>query len=164
MKTGLFYSSTSGTTAEVARHIAESLKISEKDIYNVANTEPSRVDGYEMLILGTPTYGSGELQEDWYGFLAGLEVLDLKDKRIALFGTGDETMSDTFCDAVGILYDRLSKTGATMIGEYNTYPYRFDSSRAVKIEGGCAVGLLIDEINHPEATLKRIEDWTKTLI
>lgn len=163
MKTGIFYGTTGGTTAAVADKIAQLLDVEAADVHNVAKTAPSEVGKYDFLILGSPTYGSGELQDDWYDFLAGLEVLDLKGKKVALFGAGDESMADTFCNAVGILYKRLKDTGAEFVGAYNTFPYEFDASEAVPVEGAGAVGLLIDEVNHPDDTDRRIAGWVDVI-
>ena len=163
MKSGIFYGSTTGTTAEVANKIAAKMNIAPIDVHDVRKVHPSSVGAYDLLIFGTPTYGSGELQDDWYDFVAGLEVLDLKGKKVALFGLGDESMSDTFCGAVGELYRRLKDTGAEFVGAFNTFPYQFDKSEAVPVEGAGAVGLLLDEINHPEATEGRIDEWVKLL-
>ena len=163
MKTGIFYGTTTGTTAEAANHIAKALNVSKEDIHDVAKTAPSAIGAYDLLIFGSPTYGAGELQDDWYDFLAGVEAMNLKGKRVAVFGLGDESMSNTFCNAVGIIYNRVKKTGAEMTGAFNTFPYEFDSSEAVPVEGAGAVGLLIDEVNHPEATDGRIAEWIKTL-
>lgn len=62
--------------------------------------------------MGSSTWGDGELEDDWYDFIAGVEVLDLKGKKVALFGCGDESMTDTFCNAVGELHDRLNLRAA----------------------------------------------------
>lgn len=163
MKTGIFYGSSTGTTKDIAERIAKAMKVADADVYNVADTAPDKLGDYDLLILGSATYGSGELQDDWYDFLDGAEALDLKGKKIAVFGCGDENMSDTFCGAVGEIYNRMKKTGATMIGAFNTFPYQFDASEAVPVQGGEAVGLLIDEVNHPEVTDKRIAEWVATL-
>lgn len=167
MKTSVFYGSATGTTAEVARKIAKALDIDEADVFDVADTPPTRLGDYDMLILGTSTWGSGDLEEDWYDFLAGAEELDLTGKTIALFGTGDEGMTDTFCDAVGILRKRLDRTGAKFTGYFTTEPYEYGHSEAV--EDGpdnpsrIACGLLIDEVNRPELTDDRIARWVKTI-
>ncbi len=155
---GVFYGSTTGTTAEVAGRIAEALGVADADVHNVAETAPSAVGDYDILVLGSSTWGSGELQDDWVDFLDGLEMLALNGKKIALFGCGDETMSDTFCGAVGILYDRLQRTGAEFIAPFNTDGYHYDRTPAEK--DGKIVGLLIDEVNHPVMTGDRIKAWT----
>lgn len=156
-KFGIFYGSTTGTTENVAGRIAKIMGIADEDVRNVAETAPSALADYDTLILGTSTWGSGELQEDWYDFIDGAASLTLKGKRIALFGCGDETMTDTFCNAVGTLYDRLLPTGATFVGQFDTEGYKYDESSAVR--GDKAVGLLLDEVNHPELTDFRLRQW-----
>lgn len=161
-KIGIFFGSSTGVTEDVAHRLAKKLNVEEKDVHDVAKSKPSDVMDYDVLVLGSSTWGSGDLQDDWYDFLDGLEELDLKGKDIAIFGCGDETMSDTFCAAVGILYERLQKTGATFIAPFEASEYTFDESPAY-IDGQF-VGLLLDEVNHPELTDKRIDEWSKKII
>lgn len=156
-KTGIFYGSSTGMTAEVAEEIAKQLGIGKGDLYDVAKTSPDAVADYNTLILGSSTWGAGELQDSWYDFLDGLEILDLKGKKIALFGCGDEGMSDTFCGAVGILFDRLQDTGAEFIGSYPADVYDFNESPAFK--DGVYVGLLLDNVNKEELSADRIKGW-----
>lgn len=167
MKTAIFYGSATGTTADIAREIARELNDNTVELFDVGDTAPSMLGNYDMLILGTSTWGSGELEDDWFDFIAGAEELDLRGKTIALFGAGDETMSDTFCDAVGILRERLDRTGATFTGYFTTEPYDYARSRAVKDSpdnaARIACGLLIDQVNHPDLTADRIARWVKTL-
>ncbi len=160
-KTGIFYGSATGTTEHVAKQIAEAMGVSPEDVHDVAKSRPSDVADYDVLIFGSSTWGSGELETDWYDFLTGIEVLDLNDKIVALFGCGDETMSDTFCDAVGEIYDRIQKTGAAVIGAYLADCYSFEKTKACR--DGLIVGLLIDNVNHPLLTPARIAGWTTQL-
>lgn len=159
-KTGVFYGSATGTTKDVAMRIAKMLDIADADVHDVGHAAPSEVGAYDMLILGTSTWNDGELEDDWYDFLAGMESLDLRGRKIALFGCGDETMSDTFCSAVGVLHDRLQNTGATFIAPYDTIGYTFSKSLAKPKYALEAYGLLLDEVNHPELTAPRLAGWT----
>ncbi|MEG0011751.1 MAG: flavodoxin [Muribaculaceae bacterium] len=158
-KIGLFYGSSTGVTENVALRLAE--LIGDVDVYDVAKTKPSIVEDYDVLILGSSTWGSGDLQDDWYDFITGLEVLNLKGKKIAIFGCGDETMSDTFCGAVGVIYERLQNTGATFIAPYEATEYTFDESPAY-IDGRY-VGLLLDEVNHADLTDNRLKGWLENI-
>lgn len=158
-KTGIFYGSTTGTTADVAQRLGRLIGISDEDIHNVAEVAPSKFGEYETLLLGTSTWGSGELQEDWYDFVDGARALDLKGHRIALFGCGDETMSDTFCGALGELYRSLQNTGAEFFGAYPADCYTFESSGSM--DDGKMVGLALDEVNHPDLTDSRLAAWVK---
>lgn len=158
---GIFYGSTTGTTEDVAHRLAKLLDIPESDIHNVANTSPSAVADYDVLLLGTSTWGSGDLQDDWYDFVAGLRELDLKGKQIAIFGVGDESMSDTFCSAVGKLYKDLQSTGGEFIGSFPNDVYDFEHTEADV--DGVVVGLLLDETNHPDLTDGRLADWAEEI-
>ncbi len=162
-KTGIFYGSATGTTEKIARRIGELLGVSPADIHDVASVSPSKVGDYDLLILGTSTWGSGDLEDDWYDFLEGMEALDLGNKEIALFGCGDETMSDTFCSGVGKLHERLMQTGAQFIAPYDTIGYNFDKSAAKPENALEAYGLLLDEVNHPELTETRLRGWTNII-
>lgn len=155
---GIYFGSTTGTTEKVAQKIAEALGVSAEDLHDVAKTSPSDVGNYKVLIFGTSTWGDGELQDDMADFIDGVKVLDLKDKKIAVFGCGDESMSETFCDGVGILYDDLARTGAKMIGSFNDNGYSYEHSDAVK--DGVAEGLIIDNVNHEDLTDSKIKSWT----
>lgn len=160
-KIGIFYGSTTGNTADEAKAIARAMGVADADVHDVAKSKPSDVAPYDVLILGSSTWGAGDLQDDWYDFLDGLQSLSLKDKIIALFGCGDESMADTFCGAVGELYDRLQPTGTWFIGAFNADGYDYSHTPAEK--GGRIVGLLLDDVNHPELSAQRVEAWTTQL-
>lgn len=161
-KIGIFYGSTTGTTAHVAMEIAHKLNVDERDVHDVSKTEPSVVGDYNLLIMGTSTWGDGDMQEDWYDFLAGLESLDLSSKCFAVFGCGDETMKETFCSGVGELYQKVLETGAKPVGEFNESGYHFSHSGADI--NGKVVGLVLDEVNHPELTSEKINEWTDDIL
>lgn len=161
-KTGIFYGSTNGDTENVAQKIATRLGIGKEDIHNVANTQPNAVEPYEVLLLGCSTWGVGEMQDDWNDFLFKLKDLDLKSKTVALFGCGDSvSFGGSFCDALGVIYKELQRTGCTFTGEVAPSGYNFDNSEAM-IDGKF-VGLPIDEMNEQDKTDERINNWTEEL-
>lgn len=161
-KTGIFYGSTNGDTENVAQKIATRLGIGKEDIHNVANTQPNAVEPYEVLLLGCSTWGVGEMQDDWNDFLFKLKDLDLKGKTVALFGCGDSvSFGGSFCDALGVIYKELQRTGCTFTGEVAPSGYSFDNSEAM-IDGKF-VGLPIDEMNEQDKTDERINNWTEEL-
>lgn len=162
-KAGIFYGSSTGTTEEVAKLIAKKLNISAKDVHDVTVLTPELVNRYDTLLLGTSTWGDGEMQDDWNDIIEELKTMDLSGKTIALFGCGDsQGNSDTFCGGMGELYKKLKGTGATFIGAVPAADYDFDDSSAV--ENDKFIGLAIDEINEGrKVTEKRVEDWTAIL-
>jgi len=97
---GIFYGSSSGKTATVASRIHEKLGTDKADLKDVEESSPEDLLNYEFLILGIPTWGIGNTQEDWDILLPLLEGLDLSGKKVALFGLGDqESYPGTFADA-----------------------------------------------------------------
>lgn len=162
-KFGIFYGSTTGNTFKVAQKIAALLNISPNDVFDIARVAPAAIGEYDVLLLGSSTWGAGDLQEDWFDFSAALKAMDLKDKTIAVFGCGNEKMANTFCNAVGKIADMAAETGAKVIGQFNAEGYTFKKS-AAQIEGlPLMKGLVLDEGNHPELTADRLKKWT-TLI
>lgn len=161
-KTGVFYGSTTGTTESVARTIAEKLGIPSSDVYDVSKMTADVAGSYEALILGTSTWGDGELQDDWYDGIKVLKGMDLSGKTVALFGCGDsESYSDTFCDGMGILFEDLKDSGCRFIGAVSDADYTYSSSIAAT--DGNFVGLAIDDINESDKTDERVTDWTEKL-
>jgi len=116
----------------------------------------------ENLILGTSTWGAGELQDDWYDGLKVLKSSNLSGKTIALFGCGDaESYGDTFVGGMGELYDSIKDSGTRFIGSVATDDYSFDDSAAVV--GGQFVGLPLDDVNEDDKTDGRIEAWVAAI-
>ena len=162
-KTGVFYGSSTGTCEELANQIAEKLGVSSTDVHSVDKMTADKIKEYEVLVLGTSTWGDGELQDDWYDAIKVLKGMDLHGKDVALFGCGDsESYCDTFCDGMGILYEDLKDTGCTFLGNrVSTDGYSFGSSIAVV--DGCFVGLALDDVNESGKTASRISAWAADL-
>ncbi len=158
-KVGVFFGSSTGVTEEIAGRIAEKLSA---DVHNVSEADKAMVEGYDALVLGSSTWGSGDLQDDWYDGIKVFKDADLSGKKIALFGLGDSSsFSDTFCDAIGLIYKDLQGKGAEFVGSVSTDGYTFDSS--VAVEGDKFVGLPLDEVNESYKTDERIEAWVNSL-
>lgn len=161
-KTGVFYGSTTGTTESVARTIAEKLGIPSSDVYDVSKMTADVAGSYEALILGTSTWGDGELQDDWYDGIKVLKNANLSGKTIALFGCGDsESYSDTFCDGMGILFEDLKDSECTFVGAVPDSEYTYASS--VAAADGKFVGLALDDVNESDRTDDRVSAWTEML-
>ncbi len=161
-KTGVFYGSSTGTVEDLANRIAGKLGVDSSDIFNVSDIEADVVAPYDLLVLGSSTWGAGDLQDDWEDFLNKLKKADLSGKFVAIFGAGDSaSFSDTFCDAIGTIYDALQGTGCTFVGAVSTDGYTFDESTALK--DGKFVGLPLDELNEDGESDARIDAWVEQL-
>ncbi|MGC3977699.1 MAG: flavodoxin [Paludibacteraceae bacterium] len=157
----IIYGSTGDNTKNVAKKIAE--KITGADLLDVASITKADVEKYDNLIIGSSTWGLGDLQDDWDGFLPELKKADLTGKTISLFGLGDSSSySDTYVDAMGIIFETIKDKGCNIIGSVSTAGYSFDSSRADN--GGQFVGLALDEDNEFNKTDDRISEWVKDIL
>ena len=161
-KVALFFGSTTGTCEEIAYKIAKQLNLSKSDVYNVTDLSADKVAEYEVLLLGTSTWGDGELQDDWYDGIEVLKGVDLADKTVALFGCGDaESYPDTFCGGMKELYDAAKEGGANVLEGVSTEGYTFDDSDAVV--DGKFVGLALDVVNEDDKTEERIDAWLEAI-
>jgi flavodoxin I len=163
IKTGVFYGSSSGKTEAVALRIYEIL--GEKDclLMDIAEATGNDLTSCDRLILGIPTWGIGDWQDDWKDFTDTWKDLSLTGKKVALFGLGDpESYPDTFADAMGKLYRWLKPRGCEIIGDTDTGDYTFAGSGA--LENGRFVGLVLDEDNESEQTEERIRNWLKEIL
>ena len=153
------YGSSTGTCEAIAEKIAQKLGC---EAINVQDLTAEIIDSNQNLILGTSTWGAGELQDDWYDGLRVLQSANLADKTIALFGCGDsESYSDTFVGGIGELYSGIKDSGARFVGAVSTDGYTFDASEAVV--DGLFVGLPLDDVNEDDKTDARIDAWIAEL-
>jgi flavodoxin I len=159
---GIVFGSTTGNTAKYADMMQQQLGKDRADLLDIAKTDAGDLEPYPYLILGTSTWGFGDLQDDWESKVAILKKINWQGKKVALFGLGDqEAYASTFLDAMGTLYETLLEADATCIGTWSTEGYTFDESTAVK--NNRFVGLALDEENQEDKMKTRIMDWLAQL-
>ena len=152
----IFYATSTGNTEEVANKIHE--KLEGFEIIDIASDGVAKMNDCNSLVIGVSTWGEGELQDDWEDCFDEIKDIDFSDKTVAFFGLGDqETYSDEFVDAMGIMYETINEKGANIIGHTSTEGYEYDESKA-EINGEF-VGLVIDEDNQSDLTDERVEEW-----
>ena len=165
---GIFFGTETGTTRLVAKKIQARLgeAIAAKPL-NVNRIEPAQLLAHDALILGTPSYGVGQipghsvgcLESNWEEYLAKMPAdVSLRGKRIALFGLGaQERYAERFASSLRRLHDVLLGWGAEIIGGWPTEGYTFEQSAAV-VEGRF-VGLVIDQRTQGMLTDARLDAW-----
>ena len=160
-KIGIFYGSSTGQTEIVAEKLHQLLGEENADLINVDGATKKDLEKYPYLVFGTPTWGVGEMQDDWEDFAEIVEKTDLKGKKIALFGLGDQdTYPDSFADGVGMLYNKI-KDKAVIVGKWPKSGYTFHESEAFR--DNSFVGLIIDQENQAAKTTERLEKWVELL-
>jgi menaquinone-dependent protoporphyrinogen oxidase len=83
MKTLILYASSHGTTAKVAKHIAESLPTESVTLINLKNTKKIDLSTYEQVVLGSSIH-AGHGQRKMLQFCKK-HLTELLQKRVVLF-------------------------------------------------------------------------------
>ncbi|NEP81165.1 MAG: flavodoxin FldA [Okeania sp. SIO3C4] len=162
-KIGLFVGTTTGKTESAAEMVQEEFGGENVvTIHNMDEVNTEDFDGYQNIIIASPTWNIGELQSDWEGFFDELDNIDFNGKKVAYLGTGDQIgYADNFQDAMGILEEKISSLGGKTVGYWSTDGYDYNESKAVK--NGKFVGLALDEDNQAELTEERVKKWVAQL-
>ena len=161
-KIAIIYGSTTGYCETVAGKIQKAIGKENADIVNVTDLNESVLKDHDVLLLGTSTWGAGDVQDDWFSGIDLLKGADLTGKTVAIFGCGDSaSYGDTFCGGMKVLYDAVKDKGCKLIGSVPAEGYSFSSSDAVV--DGRFVGLPLDEINEEDKSQGRIDAWVKDL-
>ncbi|MFZ4816241.1 MAG: flavodoxin [Phototrophicaceae bacterium] len=162
-KIGLFFGSSTGATEAVAFQLADAMNQLIPDsveVHNIGATTPDKIVSYQYLIFGLPTWNTGQLQDDWEIFLPNFRNMNLKGKKIAMFGLGDQNgYGFNFLDALGMLADEVLLAGGEVHGLWSTKNYQFNESKAQVEE--YFLGLGIDQDGQADLTPGRIQQWVK---
>lgn len=169
-KIGIFFGTDSGTTRLMAKKMSRLIgDIASKPV-NVNRISVEEMMQYDSLILGTPSYGIGELpgiatgvkDGSWAEFIPQLENQDFSGKRIALYGLGNQDKyPDRFANSLFTLYDFLVKRGAEIIGQWPVDGYEFEHSDSV-IDGKF-VGLVLDQNFQALLSDDRMKNWLELI-
>ena len=163
---GLVFGTDTGNTEEVGEKIADLLAElgCPVEMINVTEVDKDKLESFDFLILGIPTWDFGGIQEDWERFEGELLSTDLSKATVALYGLGDQRgYGDFFLDAMGWLHARVLKAGARVIGSWSTEGYDFQESLAVNDDQSMFCGLGIDEDQQFELTDERVSTWVAQL-
>lgn len=159
---GIFYGSSTGNTESAAKQIQQELSAEISDIFEVTNAKANDIEKYSNIIFGASTWGIGDMQDDFEGFLSEIQKANLEGKKVAIFGYGDqETYADSFVDAIGQIYEALENKACEVVGKIPTDGYEYDESKA-EVDGQF-VGLPLDEENQNNLSDERIAKWVEQL-
>ena len=150
MSIGIFYGSSSGVTRGVANALAQELDDAELIDMEEDFDGVDQLLEYDVLLLGSSTWGQGDPQRDWVDALYELDNdrPDFSGKKVAFFGAGDqEKHGEHFVSALGKMYDLFTALGATGgFGFTSPEEYKYEFSLALKDGKFC--GLAIDDLNQ----------------
>ena len=136
-KVHVIFGSTTGMTETVAAKIAAEFGVSP---ININAADASAFDA-ELLVLGSSTWGVGDLQDDWAAQLDAVKA-NFAGKKVAVFGLGDSVgFADSFCVAAETIANAAKDSGATLVGDI----------------------LKLDDTNESAQTDGKIAAWVETL-
>jgi flavodoxin I len=159
-KIGIFYGSSTGNTELIAGKFRK-LFGDDAEMVNIDAAGKEDIEKFDYLIFGSSTWGIGDAQDDWDDFLEVLSDISFTNKKVALFGLGDQlNYPDAFVDGMGVIYDAIYDR-ADIVGAWPVDGYTFNESAAVK--QGKFVGLAIDKENQQHLTDERLQKWVEIL-
>ncbi|PYZ96989.1 flavodoxin [Alteribacter lacisalsi] len=149
MRCGIIFVSMSGNTEDIADMIAAEVKNRDSSAvvekHEMDEIEAGELSGFDVIFLGSYTWGDGDLPYEAEDFYEELEDVDLSGKAIGVFGSGDRDYPH-FCSAVDMFAERAEKQGArTMLSN-------------VKVE------LAPDTEEDEEQIRKLVKDCMKSLV
>lgn len=156
MKTvGIFFGTTGGKTKEVVDIVASQL--GDAQVFDVADGIDA-IELFDNIILASPTYGMGELQDDWAGVIDELADIDFSGKTVALIGVGDAAIfGANYVESMKHFYDAVEPKGAKIVGFTSTDDYDFEASEAIVDDK--FMGLPIDASFDEDEISSKVESW-----
>jgi flavodoxin I len=118
MKLAVVYASKSGNTEELAELLLRLFLEQEADVSlnRVEDFPIERLTSFDAVMVGTYTWGSGEIPLEMMGLYQSFEKQDASNVLTGVFGTGDSGYPH-FCGAVDLFRDMLyrkSRLAVTM--------------------------------------------------
>ncbi|NJP39044.1 flavodoxin [Alkalicoccus luteus] len=125
----LVYATLSGHTEELAELIKDRLEEADitVDVKEAYEAEPHEFASYDLVIIGTYTFGDGDIPDDVIDFYEELQQTDLTGQLFALFGSGD-TSYEHFAGAV----DRMDEAIREQQGMLIATKMKFDSDNDIQ--------------------------------
>jgi len=158
---GIFFGSTSGMTQKSALKIQQAFGKKMAEVFNLKTATVDDMKPFSNLIFGTSAWGIGEMQDEWEMTIDRLSTLDFSEKKVALFGLGDQKeYPESFVDGLGTLYCRLPEKSC-VVGFWPVEGYDFYFSLADR--DGQFVGLALDDHNQEDLSDERISKWVEQL-
>lgn len=160
-KTILMYWPKDGNVETCAQLISDKYKDLEMKSIDQVNDEDLK--NAEQYIIGCSTVGSETWDnknntDPWPAFINQLDSVGISDKKVALFGLGDQVRWPMhFVDGMAVLHEQILNKGAKVIGKWPTEGYDHEDSEAQK--DGFFVGLALDEDIQPELSEERVIKW-----
>lgn len=127
----IVYASVTGNTKAVAEVLQEICisKGMEVELWPINAFPLAELSRYDAVMVGTYTWGSGEIPKEMHGLFEAFENLGQPEMVTAVFGTGDSFFAE-FCGAVDRFRDMLYvQTDLAVTLKIELAPQERDSER-----------------------------------
>ena len=167
-KTALLYSPEGGNVNSVTNKLGELIGNDKVDIIPVKEVEKGDLYKYNQIILVGSTVGADHwdneiVVDEWLEFFTKIKEISFEKKKLAIVGLGNSVLYPShFADGMAVLYERITKQNAKIVGFVDAKDYDFTDSEALN-DDGFFCGLPIDEDNESELTTERLEKWISVL-
>jgi len=113
----IIYGSSVGQIRKLAHRIKGYLKKDNVRLINVSQVTKLMVMKSDLILLGSSTWGSEDIKDDFESFSAAMDELMLKQKPVAVFGSGERrNYSEVFCQSVNLISERVVDYGGKLTG------------------------------------------------
>ena len=114
-KTCVIYGSSTGTCQDLASRIASKLGVDNADVFDVSKVSADQLGAYQNYILGTSTWGAGDMQDDWFDGVktlkeAGAKVVGQVSTDGYTYDDSEAVVDDHF---VGLALDEVNEDDKT---------------------------------------------------
>ncbi|OCT11191.1 flavodoxin [Paenibacillus pectinilyticus] len=112
----IVYASMSGNTEEMADAVAAGIQEAGVTpvLKNVMDANASELENYEGVILGSYTWGDGDLPDEFEDFYDEMDDINLEGRKFGVFGSADSSYAE-FGAAVDTLEKKLAELGAEKV-------------------------------------------------
>lgn len=114
----ILYASSTGNTEQIACLLQQNINQKEFNItmksIEFEEMESDLLTHYDGILFGTYTYDDGDLPFETEIFCDSLRNIDLKNKVVGVFGSGD-TSYISFCEAVDLMKEEFQDSNATVV-------------------------------------------------
>jgi MioC protein len=108
-RVGIFVATMTGLADFCAEEVEAAMRAAGSEVERrlMDGLGADALDGFDIIVIVSSTYGHGDIPDNGQGFYDALAAeTGMAGKRYAVFGLGDRTYSDTFCHA-GEKWDAL---------------------------------------------------------
>ncbi|MRG87566.1 flavodoxin domain-containing protein [Salinibacillus xinjiangensis] len=145
MKVAIVYTSVTGNTEGLANRIAQQFERCQCEVeeYRVEEFLLEWVKDFDILVIGTYTWGNGEVPEKMKPLLRDLQRLELPHLVTGVFGTGDRFFPH-FCGAVDHFKNVLmNRTKLAVTLKVELFPQKQDETKCLKFVEKCMMKMKI---------------------